>query len=327
MTTTGIAPAIAWQSARFPVGSRFDLFAEALCRVHYRWNMRPRSGTGFYGDVGYCTINEMLFTDVNVAPMEGDRDPPLIASDGQENFAVFLIEDGTELLEQGGRAAVLGPQSLSVWNTSRPARFESRERVRQLSVVIPARPLRAIVPNIDNYCAKVIDGRVGTGLLLASHIRALGTVLQQSGPNTFDATTATLQLTAAALRGPTHETCSQHAMRAALRDSIESFIIRNLADPELTPERIAQVMRISLRYLHRLYEGEPFTISEWIRRQRLRYCDQALRSSAHRHRSITDLCHQWGFSDAAHFSRVYRREFGVSPSEARRAGPGEIASL
>lgn len=318
MTTSGSARAVAWRHERFPVGSSFESFAEALCRVHYRWNMQPRPGEAFYGTVGYRSVNEMLFTDVNVAPLEGARDQPLIARDGQENFAVFLIEEGTELLEQGGREVRLGPQSLSVWNTSRPARFESKVRVRQLSVVIPSRPLRAIIPNIDQYCAKVIDGRVGTGLLLASHIRALGTVLQQSGSGAFDATTATMQLTAAALRGFDNENCSHESVRKALRSSIEAFVIRNISDAELTPERIAHSMKISLRYLHRLYESEPQTISEWIRLQRLRYCDQALRSSAHRHRSITDICYEWGFSDAAHFSRLYRGEFGISPSEARR---------
>jgi len=37
---------------------------------------------------------------------------------------------------------------------------------------------------------------------------------------------------------------------------------------------------------------------------------------------VTDIAFRWGFTDAAHFSRVFKRAFGATPSEIRNAAPG-----
>ena len=34
---------------------------------------------------------------------------------------------------------------------------------------------------------------------------------------------------------------------------------------------------------------------------------------------MTEIAFRWGFRDAAHFSRVFKREFEVTPSEVRHA--------
>ena len=35
--------------------------------------------------------------------------------------------------------------------------------------------------------------------------------------------------------------------------------------------------------------------------------------------SVTEIAFRWGFCDAAHFARVFKREFGATPSEIRHA--------
>ncbi len=53
---------------------------------------------------------------------------------------------------------------------------------------------------------------------------------------------------------------------------IQAFIDRHLADPDLTSQAIAQVHRISVRYLHKLFESEDATVGRWIERRRLEEC-------------------------------------------------------
>jgi len=43
----------------------------------------------------------------------------------------------------------------------------------------------------------------------------------------------------------------------------------------------------------------------------------ATSSQEHAARSITDIALSWGYNDPAHFSRVFRKQSGATPSEWR----------
>ena len=57
------------------------------------------------------------------------------------------------------------------------------------------------------------------------------------------------------------------------------------------------------------------TLGEFVRRRRLEEAARALASDV----SLAEIAAQAGFSDQAHFTRVFRRHFGVSPGAKRRA--------
>jgi AraC-like DNA-binding protein len=64
-------------------------------------------------------------------------------------------------------------------------------------------------------------------------------------------------------------TLAPSTQRRALLANMQGFIDQRLADPELSPSAIAAAHHISLRYLHKLFEGQPTTVSGWIRQRRL----------------------------------------------------------
>jgi len=57
------------------------------------------------------------------------------------------------------------------------------------------------------------------------------------------------------------------------------------------------------------------TLGEYVRRRRVEEADRALHSDL----SLAEIAAQAGFSDQAHFTRVFRRHFGMSPGARRRA--------
>lgn len=101
--------------------------------------------------------------------------------------------------------------------------------------------------------------------------------------------------------------------RASVRRAIESYIAENLADPSLSPETIAARFRLSRRTLYALFEDSPDSVSGTIRSLRL---DRTARDLARPGRSsVLDVALRWGFNDPAHFSRLFKRRFGVSPRD------------
>jgi len=98
---------------------------------------------------------------------------------------------------------------------------------------------------------------------------------------------------------------------------IETFIEEHLADPALNPAAIAGAASLSVRHLHRLFAHKGWTVGDWIRERRLERCRRDLADPRFRERTITDIAFYWGFSESAHFSRSFKKQFSVSPRAFR----------
>lgn len=88
-------------------------------------------------------------------------------------------------------------------------------------------------------------------------------------------------------------------------------------------EHIAQSNKISLRYLHQLFEAEGCTPWRFVMRERLAGSYRDLVNPAMGPKNITDIAFSWGFSNVAHFSRKIKIEYGSSPSDLRAAVSGK----
>ena len=106
----------------------------------------------------------------------------------------------------------------------------------------------------------------------------------------------------------------------SLRDysRVVAYIEARLQE-ELSPERIARDVGVSVRSLYRLFEERQQTLGAYIREIRLQRCAEQLRAASCSDESLTCIAYRWGFKDSAHFSRSVRARFGLSPREYRKA--------
>jgi AraC family transcriptional activator of tynA and feaB len=111
------------------------------------------------------------------------------------------------------------------------------------------------------------------------------------------------------------ESCEQHGLE--LRPRIQKFIDDHLSDPALRPAEIAAAADISVRHLHRLFSNSGSTLGDCIRARRLEHCRNDLANPRLRSKTITEIAFFWGFSDSAHFSRSFRKQFGICPRRFR----------
>ncbi|WP_133871710.1 helix-turn-helix transcriptional regulator [Paractinoplanes brasiliensis] len=71
------------------------------------------------------------------------------------------------------------------------------------------------------------------------------------------------------------------------------------------------------RTLHRLFEHEPHTVTEYIRLQRLEAAHRDLVDPMLSHLSIARVAAHWQFGSQAHFTRAFQARFGAAPSTVR----------
>ena len=128
-----------------------------------------------------------------------------------------------------------------------------------------------------------------------------------------------LDLIAAAYSVSPHARHEQSSLVAAHRVRIAGYIEAHLRDPNLNPTTVARACKITVRYLHHLFTAEAETVTQYIQRRRLEECARALIDAPVRDRLVTEIAFDYGFNSLTHFGRVFRNQFGLTPSEYRRA--------
>lgn len=107
-------------------------------------------------------------------------------------------------------------------------------------------------------------------------------------------------------------------INAVIMARANKLIGAQLNDRDLSPERLCRDLNVSRSRLYRIFEPTG-GISIYIRRQRLLRTREILADDTDS-RSISAIAEEWGFMDASTYSRTFRREFGMTPREAREAG-------
>ena len=99
----------------------------------------------------------------------------------------------------------------------------------------------------------------------------------------------------------------------ALMERVMKYINEHLADPDLNVEKLTEDVGISRAQLHRkLKEIAGVSAGEFIRNLRL---EQAARLIEEGQINITQVAYSVGFSNQTHFSTVFKKHYGMSPSE------------
>lgn len=99
----------------------------------------------------------------------------------------------------------------------------------------------------------------------------------------------------------------------ALMERVMKYMNEHLADPDLNVEKLTEDVGISRAQLHRkLKEIAGVSAGEFIRNLRL---EQAARLIEEGQINITQVAYSVGFSNQPHFSTVFKKHYGMSPSE------------
>ena len=97
---------------------------------------------------------------------------------------------------------------------------------------------------------------------------------------------------------------------------VRRFVDSNLGSTKLDTAMIARAFGLSRASLYRLFEPCG-GVATYLRKARLSRARRLLASPQLADHRIADIAHQAGFRSATVFNRLFRSEFGATPSEAR----------
>ena len=141
--------------------------------------------------------------------------------------------------------------------------------------------------------------------------------LNQMSPAEIECARTTLLVLIAGMIRATH-VCdvSERGFLPFLRRSLEDWIVSHLAAGAMSVGDLAAAHNVAPRTVHRAFAATGDTMGSVVRAHRLAAARSDLVQTTS---SIAAIAHRWGFCDASHLGREFRREFSMSPGEYRSA--------
>ncbi|GGN88371.1 AraC family transcriptional regulator [Streptomyces albiflavescens] len=257
------------------------------------------------------------------------RSTPSAAAD--RSSQVFLRQqlEGSTLLMQDGRTAALGPGGSAFYDAARPFKLRLTGGQRARTLMMPRFLLRLKEAQLRLLTATLLDNAPATPNPLQSLVAGLAEETLAAAPDRREqlarATADMIAVLALHTLGD-RDTCEQRPA-VALLARIKGFIETRLGDPDLSPKDIADEHSISLRYVHQLFQQQDTTVNTFVRGRRLARAREDLARPDAARRTVAAVAARCGFASAAHFSRVFREAYGMSPVQWRTASrTGETSS-
>jgi AraC-like DNA-binding protein len=260
-------------------------------------------------------LGDILITDWNCPPLEAgsSRDTEF---DPGDRVVVLTAQTGVQRIMLGDVELSLQPGTMVMLSTRATAklRLSMSRRMRKRTLTFPAVSLEACGSDRSVPESMVLDETRPLVKLFRDYVDAIWPRLQEMNASEIEATRSSLlHLIAGAIR-PEQSSVADQAWLPALRLQLEQWIIDNLALGRVLVEEIAHANNVSTRTVHRAFSLTGDTVGSVIRAHRL---SNARRDLVTTHLPVGAIAHKWGYYDASHFGRDFRRSFSVSPGGYR----------
>jgi AraC-like DNA-binding protein len=313
----GFAPIVLATDAEIPQ-RRAELAREIFGRQILRVDVEPMEGE-FRTDLTLRGLPGLKLITGWANDVTVERSPTLLADGNDDIMFGFGGAQGRLVTEQRGEQVVLERGYARAFHNAE--RFTLKHLASTApGMMVPRKALAALVPDLEDRIARPIP-RFPNGLsLLQGYVDALAAMPSLASPGAAETAVTHIHDLLAYIIGPSRdaaEVIAARGLKAARLRAIKAHIARSLRGPDLSLDAIAATHRVSPRYLQRLFEGEGTSFSAYVIDLRLDYARRLLGDSRVVDRRISSIAYECGFRDVSHFNRLFRRRYGLTPSDVR----------
>jgi AraC-like DNA-binding protein len=275
----------------------------------------------FCGRVRRVDLGAIRMAEISASASVVCRTRSHIAHALEQPYVLRLLLSGELQGSQDGIEIIQRPGDFALYDSSRPYRLTLRGDTALLSIRIPESRLLQHIPCPESVTSLVVSGNSDAGMLTSGFLREFWSgagriILSNAAPRIAD---IALQLIASSYALLPLKRLERTSYVALHRLEIITYIEEHLRDPALTPTKVSNALRLSPGYAHRIFSDGKESIGRYILRRRLECCREALVDPLQSGRTITHIAFGFGFASSAHFSRVFRERYGMTPREFREA--------
>jgi AraC family transcriptional activator of tynA and feaB len=309
LSTSGLAPK-----------KQIQCWSDALMDLCGQFEIDPLEASSFEGRINCTTVSQLKLCQIEASQHRIAQTRTRL---GEHPFVKILFQTyGNSYFEQGGRRIEVRPGDCLAYDVSCPHTIISPSLTRHEVVIVPKELLQERGFRLSKMSACKLSARTGTGRIAHDFVHAaFDEAAKLSAYNAIGVADSLIDLLLLPLREA--DTSFDRGGAEAMYIRAQFFIREHLRDAELSIDRISAALGCTKRYLHMLFSDRGMTVSDYIWRARLQHCRQELEAQGGK--TITDVAFSWGFSSSSHFSRVFRKYYGVVPSSIHKAPHSDLA--
>jgi AraC-like DNA-binding protein len=287
--------------------------AVELGLAHRGWYIYgPQSDQTIFA-LNRATVAGMQLTETRLGHCIGRFDPRHVDS---SFVCMGFTVSGVSAMEGPYGRITLQAGDVSLWHSSVPMNFHIQEPYHLLNLVFCDKYLKSEILDIPSVVGMHFRSHDPFGSILSGFMQGLLNEWQTLSES--DLTLALLAARSLMVKAVQKKKGEQMVNPDAKRmTSAMRFIDQNLYDPELSPNKIATALHMSLRSLYLMFARENLTVQGFIRDRRLEDCRLTI-ASKRTDLSMKQLALSRGFNDLSGFSRAFKRKYGISPMEFQR---------
>jgi AraC-like DNA-binding protein len=296
---------------------RFDAWSEELAPLFDTAPLADRDA--FDGEIRGFLLDGIIVARARFGAQRYRRDRQLSLGAHQDNYLVQFYTEGGFQGQASGRLISVRPGDVCVFDLAATLATEAADSAC-VTLVVPKRLVDRHWRPGPPVSGVTFAGRTTLGQVLGSHLATLARGMDWATATEAPVlATAVAQLVASALGWSQAAAEYDPApLRKALFQRALAYIRTHLCDADLSPSSICTALSVSRPHLYRAFEAVG-GVQRFIQQQRLHLAHDELRHPAGRHETIGAIADRCGFVSFAHFSSLFREEFGESPRDIRDA--------
>jgi AraC-like DNA-binding protein len=272
---------------------------------------------GFAAANSNWKLNGFTFSHVSPPPTCIHRTRYLLRRNHVDHWAFTLSKRTTSDVEVRDRSLEVPPGVPFLLSLGEEMHIGRRQQDERVQLLLARDSFQAIAPSLDATRGMALNP--SRGRLLADYILLLERNLPNLTPEDGSRLPSAIQAMVGACLAPSVDrlAAAGRQIDLTLMERVRRAVRRNLRSPSLGPDKLCREAATSRSQLYRLLEGEG-GVASYIQRRRLSESFAILCDTSSNF-SIGAIAETLCFADASNFSRAFRREFGMSPSEVRAA--------
>jgi AraC family transcriptional activator of tynA and feaB len=295
---------------------QIQCWSDALTDLCGQFDVDPLEASSLDVRVNYTTVSRLKLCQIEASQHRIAHTLSRARSSEHPYVKIVFQTYGISHFEQGGRHIDLMPGDCLLYDVSCPHTIISPSLTRHEVVIVPKDLLQERGLQLAKMSPCKLSARTGTGRIAYDFVHAAFDEATKLSPyNAVGVADSLIDLLLLPLREA--DTMFDRAGPEAMYVRAQAFIREHLRDPDLCIDQISAALGCTKRYLHMLFSDRGLTVSDYIWQTRLQNCRHELETQAGK--TITDVAFSWGFSSSSHFSRVFRKYFGVVPSSIHKA--------